>query len=102
MSPSAFFGPSNTTSVHPIVRIRRNASWDCSPWAEAAGANTTVVAMPNRNNTASLFIISVPPLSSARSARLPLLQEAADGPDRQHSSDELADPVAADGDGGPE
>src|SRR5205085_12082112 len=97
MSPLASrWPPENTTSVQPIVRIRRNASWDLSPWAEAGEAKARAVPIPNSSiaaTAASRFIISSP---------LPLLHEAADGPDGQHPPDELADPVAGDGHGGPE
>src|SRR2546421_13109353 len=94
MSPlSSRWPPSKTTSVHPIVRIRRKASWDRSPWAEAGEAKDRVIPRPSNSTAASRFIMSSP---------LPLLHEAADGPDGQHSPDELADPVAGDGHGGPE
>src|SRR5579884_1675697 len=94
MSPlESRWPPENTTSVHPIVRIRRKASWDFSPWAEAGEANTSPVPRPRSSTAARRFSISSP---------LPLLHEAADGPDGQHPTDELADPVTGDRHGGPE
>src|SRR5918912_214579 len=90
-SPCLSVSEEKATSENATVSMRRNPSCAFSPCAEAMAAEPSAAPRPTRSAISSVRFIPTAPRSEA-------LDEAPDGPDREPAGDQLADPVASNGD----